>query len=160
MNSVAEANLWCLIDWAFLRPYHVADDQDRFLSLLDRARSLVPEERIVLALREQDRPWWAIALSEHPRGNIIEQPFDRGSAPAVLVGALVISERDPAAEVLLLGRSNGRWSVSALLNHYRRRAPELTRSLRAAAIPGSGGPELDHVYPFLECLELDRIVGP
>lgn len=148
---------WCLIDWAFLRPEHVFEDQQRLASLGERAQALALAMKTVFVLREQDRPWWARTVAEHPEATVIEQPFDRGSATAVLVGALHIQHQDPAACVTLLGRGSGRMPVKELLETYRQKTPELYRA--SASSLGRGRPALDQVYPFIASLELDAVFG-
>ena len=151
---------WCVVDWAFLRPRHLEEDQRRFAGTVERAYSLAARERVMFALREQDRPWWARLLADHPRRNIIEQPFDRGSGTAVLIVALSIERRDPGAQITLLGRSSGTLSVRALLDKYRKRAPELyAMSTRAVRPASDGRMHLDGVYPYIACMELESVLG-
>jgi len=57
------------------------------------------------------RPWWNQPVSALPSRNLAEQPFDRGSAPGVLLAALRIYRRDPQARVILL--SEGCEQISA-----------------------------------------------
>lgn len=161
MTQTDETNkTWALIDWAFLRPDRIDEDQQRFSAVRARAATLAPPERIVYVLREQDRPWWARDLSGHPKPHIIEQPFDRGSATSVFVGALHIERHEPKAEVWFLGRVGGHMPVVELLETYRRNTPDLYRSSAASLRRAADRPSvLDQVYPFLACLELDAVLG-
>ncbi len=71
---------------------------------VDRAMTLVPEDHIVTVICKGQRQF----LSEnngngrkHP-GRILEQPINRGTAPAVFFGLSYISQCDPNATVLIL----------------------------------------------------------
>ena len=85
----------------------------------DRAKTLVPEDRIVTVLGKGHRKF----LSEqngngrqHP-GAILEQPLDRGTAPGVYFGLSHISQFDPRATVLLLPSDHFAYPESRFL-HY------------------------------------------
>jgi mannose-1-phosphate guanylyltransferase len=69
---------------------------------LDRAESLVPRERIVVAVDERHRRWWVPALSGLPAGNVVAQARDFGTALGVLGPVARIIRQSPRAVVLVL----------------------------------------------------------
>ncbi|MBZ0112472.1 MAG: NTP transferase domain-containing protein [Thermoanaerobaculia bacterium] len=69
---------------------------------LDRARRLVPHERIVVVVAAQHREWWETELQDLPPDNVVVQPQNRGTAAGVLLPLLVIDARDPKAEVVIM----------------------------------------------------------
>lgn len=79
------------------------------------ARQIAPVERVVPVVLEQDRPWWESAVRELPPGNIVEQPFDRGTGVGILLAFLRIFRRDPAARIALLSTPSRITGEHALL---------------------------------------------
>ena len=69
---------------------------------VERAAALVPKSRIVAVVTEPQRKWWASELDDLPEGNIVVQPRDRGTAPAVLWSLLRILREDSDARVIIL----------------------------------------------------------
>jgi mannose-1-phosphate guanylyltransferase len=69
---------------------------------LDRAAALVPRERILVVVAEAHRRWWREELADLPQRNVLVQPSNRGTAAGILVGALEVSRRAPAARLLVL----------------------------------------------------------
>jgi len=69
---------------------------------LDRAESLVPRERIVVAVDERHRRWWAPALRALPASNVVVQTRDFGTALGVLGPVVrVVLEAPRAVELVL-----------------------------------------------------------
>lgn len=66
------------------------------------ARTIVPRQRVLSVLLEQNRPWWGHLVRELPPENLLEQPLDRGSAPGILAAVLRILARDSEAIVVLV----------------------------------------------------------
>ncbi len=69
---------------------------------LDRAKRLVPHERIVTIVAAQHREWWETELSDFPPDNVVIQPQNRGTAAGVLLPLLLIHAKDPGAEVVIM----------------------------------------------------------
>ena len=69
---------------------------------LDRAKRLVPHERIVTIVAAQHREWWQAELRDLPPDNVVVQPRNRGTAAGVLLPLLLVHARDPGAEVVLM----------------------------------------------------------
>ena len=150
--------LWCLVTWAYERQATPAASLDGLKRALAQARAFAPPARIVLALLERDRPWWAPLLAEHPPENVIEQPFDRGSGTAVLMGALLVVGRDVDAQLLILGNERGRVGARSLVELFKERAPELIDACTSLMTNQPSRPgALDAVYPQIECVEFASI---
>lgn len=67
-----------------------------------RARALTPEARLLVVVAAEHRRWWRPLLRELPARNVIEQPLNRGTANGILLSALHVIKRDPAAIVTFL----------------------------------------------------------
>jgi mannose-1-phosphate guanylyltransferase len=62
----------------------------------------VPREQIHVVVSEAHRRWWRDELADLPAGNVLVQPANRGTAAAILAGALEIARRAPAARAVVL----------------------------------------------------------
>lgn len=69
---------------------------------LERAKKIVPVERIVPIVAAQHRCWWASELAEIPPENVVVQPANRGTAAGILLPLLWVTRRDPDATVVFL----------------------------------------------------------
>jgi mannose-1-phosphate guanylyltransferase len=124
-------------------------------SLLDeavqRARRIVPRERLAVVVAETHRQYWQRALWMLPASNIIAQPRNCGTANGVLLAVLTILERDPLARIVFLPA-----------DHFVREEATLGQSLTAAATlltrnpdqllllgiePEEPDPELGYIVP-------------
>jgi len=65
------------------------------------AHRICPSERVLVAVLEQEEPWWASVTGDLPAENLAQQPLDRGSGVGLLVTLLEVAQRDPEAEVVL-----------------------------------------------------------
>ena len=73
-----------------------------FRRALDRARSLVPPERILVVVDGRHRRFWQSAVRGIPEENLVVQPRDHGTAIGVLGPLVRIALREPGAQVLAL----------------------------------------------------------
>ena len=70
---------------------------------LSRARRVVANSRVLVAVREQHRAFWESALADVPRENILIQPENRGTAAGVMRALVEIQTREiTTAPVVLL----------------------------------------------------------
>ena len=69
---------------------------------LARAEAVAAVERVCVVVAQQHRKFWSHALARMPRGNIIVQPENRGTANGILLALLHIMDRDPEARIVLL----------------------------------------------------------
>jgi mannose-1-phosphate guanylyltransferase len=74
-------------------------------SLLEETRRRVslsvPTERVFFVLKRAHEQFFAPLLADVPQSNLIVQPQDRGTAPAILYSLLRLAESAPEASVLL-----------------------------------------------------------
>lgn len=68
---------------------------------LERAQGLAEAEHIVTVIGPGQRSWLADAVPGTPRGQVIEQPGQKGNGAGVLVALAYILEQDPEAVVLV-----------------------------------------------------------
>lgn len=88
---------------------------------LDRARAVVPGERVCAVVAEQHRRWWSAITDELPSANIVVQPQNRGTANGILLPLMRILSRDASARIVVLPS-----------DHYFSDEAAAARSLRAA----------------------------
>jgi mannose-1-phosphate guanylyltransferase len=69
---------------------------------LIRAATVAPVRRLCAVVAAQHRRWWEPPLRYLPKGNIVVQPENRGTAFGILLPLLKILDRDPNANVVLL----------------------------------------------------------
>lgn len=68
---------------------------------LDRVVRLIPPERVLIVVSAQHRQEVEDQLGHWPRENIIYQPINRDTAPGILLPLAHVTNRDPAATVLV-----------------------------------------------------------
>ncbi len=84
-------------------PFNRGDEaQCPFEKALDLALTWAPKERVAPVVLRAEKPWWARPVDAVPAENLAEQPFDRGSAPGILLAVLRIYRKDRDARVVLL----------------------------------------------------------
>ena len=88
---------------------------------VERARRIVPRERIVGIVAERHRRWWASEGAEILPQNVVVQPQNRGTAPGLLLPLLEVFVRDPSAIAVVLPS-----------DHHVERSPIFDAALRDA----------------------------
>lgn len=161
IGSIPNRGVWCIVQWAYDGRSAPDERVAELRQMCARALSVCPPSQVVVAVLEQDAPWWGRVLAEHPRANVLVQPFDRGSGVAVLLACMAIARREPEATVVLLTPSDERrMRVGPLLDHFRQRAPEISLAFESAE-RALGPPErsdvLDVLYPQLACVALEDL---
>jgi mannose-1-phosphate guanylyltransferase len=68
---------------------------------LDRVAQLIPPERVLIVVSAQHREYVEHQLAHWPRENVIYQPANRDTAPGILLPLAHITNRDPAANVVV-----------------------------------------------------------
>jgi len=94
---------------------------------VERAAALVPKSRIVAVVTEPQRRWWASELDDLHEANIVVQPRNRGTAPAVLWSLLRILNEDSEARVMVFPS-----------DHFVHQEPILRQSLQEALASAEG----------------------
>lgn len=90
------------------KQYSLIDGHTTLLDVtLERARKIVPPERIVAIVARQHRKWWPSELAGIPAENVIVQPENRGTAAGILLPLLWITGRDPDARLVILPSDHG-----------------------------------------------------
>lgn len=124
-------------------------------SLLDeamqRARRVVPRERLCVIVAEQHRRYWKRTIWTLPEANVIVQPQNRGTANGILLATLKILERDPLARIVFLPADHYVRDERTLAGSLRAAAASLTRNADGLTLVGIGpeeaDPELGYIVP-------------
>ena len=112
---------------------------------LSRARAAARRERTATIVAQQHQRWW-----QHMDERTIVQPMNRGTANGILLAALTIARRDPAARLVFLPS-----------DHYVEDESRLAAALKAASTkriargtllllglePSGADPELGYIVP-------------
>jgi mannose-1-phosphate guanylyltransferase len=69
---------------------------------LARAERLVPRSRVLVIVAAEHETHWRAQLRHLPRGNVIVQPRNRGTAPGLVLPLLTVCSRDPDPTVVVL----------------------------------------------------------
>jgi mannose-1-phosphate guanylyltransferase len=117
-----------------------------------RALGVVPRHRILFVVAEQHRRYWERDLADVPRGNVLVQPRNCGTAAGVLLAAVdVLFHRDPKATLLLLPSdhyvADERVLRDALIEALRTRGCSRHRILLLGMIPERCDPEYGWILP-------------
>ncbi len=95
------------------------------------ARSIAPE-LTMFALNREHAPFFSPLLGDVPSENLVQQPQNQGTAPAILYSLLRLTELAPAASVLLMPSDHYVGDEATLMNHLNlafatvEERPELT----------------------------------
>ena len=76
-------------------------------STLKRAFRLAHPSHVVAVVASAHRSWWAEELRDILSENILVQPLNRGTAPALLLATVHILNKDPDATILFLPSDHG-----------------------------------------------------
>ena len=68
---------------------------------LDRATRLLPPERVLVVVSTDHKRDVEVELAHWPKENVIYQPINRDTAPGILLPLAHITNRDPAATILV-----------------------------------------------------------
>src|SRR5262245_50874851 len=111
------------------KQYCSLDGGDSLLDeALQRARRVVPRERLCVIVADQHRRYWEPTLWTLPATNVIVQPQNRGTANGILLATLRILERDPLARIVFLPADHFVRDERALAASLRSAVSSLTRN--------------------------------
>jgi hypothetical protein len=99
MDSFADEPLIDDVDEPAVDPRPI---ETRMEETLARAARLTRSERIMVCVSKPGKKRWAERLADLPPRNVIVQPYDRGTAPAMLLPFFHVFRRDPSAKVLVM----------------------------------------------------------
>ena len=118
---------------------------------LQRARRIVPRERVCTVVARQHERHWQHMLSSLPARNVIVQPCNCGTANGVLLGLLRILKRDPLARIVFLPADHYVHDEVLLADSMRTTATFVTRDRDGLTLLGIGpddvDPELGYIVP-------------
>jgi mannose-1-phosphate guanylyltransferase len=86
---------------------------------LRRARQLAPNRRICVVVDPDHEHYWRPMLTALPARNVIEQPYDRGTLNALLLGVFRILRRDPEARIVVWQADHHVLDEETLVNSVR-----------------------------------------
>ena len=89
-----------------------AEGQCPFERALGLAQTWATPDLIVPVVLRPQKPWWARQVGTMPVENLAEQPFNRGSAPGILLAALRVYRKERGARVILLSADSDLVSTS------------------------------------------------
>jgi len=116
---------------------------------LERAAALVPREQIVVVVAEAHREWWRDELADLPPENVVVQPIGRGTAAGILVGALAVTRRAPAARLLVLPSDHHVGDELALRGAFRAALDAVEREPERIALLGITPDSPDGQYGWI-----------
>lgn len=118
---------------------------------LQRARRIVPKERVCTIVARRHERHWRHSLSSLPARNVIVQPRNCGTANGVLLGLLSILRRDPLARVVFLPSDHFVRDEVSFADSVRTAAMVTTQdraSLTLVGIePDAFDPDLGYILP-------------
>ena len=121
---------------------------------IQRARRIVPRERLCVIVAEQHRRYWQRTLWTLPASNTIVQPQNRGTANGILLATLSILERDPLARIVFLPADHYVKDERTLAVSLREAVTSLTRNPYRVSLvgiaPEEADPELGYIVPGAE----------
>ena len=85
----------------------------------DRARRLVPADRILTVITAGQESYLHDAASGAVPGRVLVQPANKETAPGLLLPLLWIAERDPSATVVVFPSDHFIWEEERFLGHVR-----------------------------------------
>lgn len=94
---------------------------------LRRARQLAPNRRICVVVDPDHEHYWRPMLPVLPDRNVIEQPCNRGTLNALLLGVLGILRRDPEARIVVWQADHHVLDEETLVNSVRSATASLYR---------------------------------
>lgn len=144
--------------WDGERRTHTAAGRSALARAVAQARSSTAEERIVPVVLDEHRPWWRALLAGVPEENIVVEPFDRGTAPGILLAVVRILKRDPKAVITIVpadpeagGDDAIVSSVQRMIGLFQHAQPKLLHTcmteLRGPAVFSDEA--LSSLYPYL-----------
>lgn len=129
---------------------------------LQRARKLVPRDRVCAIVASDHRRYWQRTLWALPASNVIVQPRNVGTANGILLAVLSILERDPLARILFLPADHFVRDELTLSASLREAATRVVRSPAGLALvgiePDQADPELGYIVPGARLADGSRAV--
>ena len=116
-----------------------------------RARRIALRERRCAIVAAQHEQYWSRPLWSMPRGNVVVQPRNRGTANGVLLAVLRILELDPLARIVFLPSDHFVRDEDALGGSLQQAVELLHRGVNELVLigiePDEADPELGYIVP-------------
>jgi mannose-1-phosphate guanylyltransferase len=122
---------------------------------LQRAAMVASTPQVCAVVAAQHREWWSSVHPYLPRGNLIVQPHNRGTAHGVLLPLLHIIERDPDATVVLLPSDHHLCREEILIDALRGAAEHARRDPDSIYLLGLKPDEPDEELGYILPAEQD-----
>ena len=116
---------------------------------LDRVTRLIPPERILVVVSTGHRHDVEIELAHWPKENIIFQSINRDTAPGILLPLAHITNRDPAATILVFPSDHFIRDESRFISAVHKALAELQRNpsrMILLGMPPQRGEETEYGY--------------
>ncbi len=110
---------------------------------LQRARRIVPRERVCTVVARQHERHWQHMLWSLPARNVIVEPRNCGTANGMLHGLLRILERDPLARIVFLPADHYVHDEASLADSMRTAAMFVTRDRDGVTVIGIEPDDID-----------------
>ncbi len=123
-------------------------------TLLDQTRrrtaALVDPARTVLVLTRTHQPFYAPLVRDLPARSVVVQPSGRGTAPAVLYGALRVAREAPTAAVVVMPSDHHVSDDARLMEHARRAVLAVSRRPELVVLLGIEASHPEREYGWIE----------
>jgi mannose-1-phosphate guanylyltransferase len=125
------------------------DERTLFRATFDRARRLVPKERVLAVVLDGHRIWWEPDVASIPPLNVISQPANRGTAVAILRALVEIHLRDRKPRVVVMPCDHEVDDEGAWIRSIRRAEVAAARHPDELVLLGVVPSHLDCEYGFV-----------
>lgn len=116
---------------------------------LDRVVRLIPPERVLVVVSTGHRRDVEIELAHWPKENVIFQPINRDTAPGILLPLAHITNRDPAATIMVFPSDHFIRDESRFIGAVHRALAELQKNpgrMILLGMPPQRGEETEYGY--------------
>lgn len=116
---------------------------------LDRVAQLIPPERVLIVVSAQHSEYVENQLAHWPRENVIYQPANRDTAPGILLPLAHITNRDPAATVVVFPSDHFIRDEERFMGAVQRALTELKKNsgrMILLGMPPQRGEETEYGY--------------
>ncbi|MFZ1119358.1 MAG: sugar phosphate nucleotidyltransferase [Candidatus Binataceae bacterium] len=110
----------------------------------------VPSDRVSFVLNKEHEPFFSPLLAGVSRQNLIVQPRNRGTAPAILYSLLRLAESAPRASVLLMPSDHHVGDEAALMKHVDLAFAAVEEHPQLTVLVGIAPDEPETAYGWIE----------
>ena len=133
------------------KQFYTVLGEDPLLNQTRRRVSLsVPSERVSFVLNRDHEHFFSPLLADVSRHNLIVQPSNRGTAPAILYSLLRLAESAPRASVLLMPSDHHVGDEAALMKYVDMAFAEVEEHSQLTVLVGIAPDEPETAYGWIE----------